>query len=143
MMMVNNNRKYHKTRWYSAHSDKSHTMKEGNNKYLKKLTPNKTVMMKLKNKKTPNKTVKTGVNKKKVNIQQDNNDDTVNNTHSSTKQGSNELVSWYSETSQPQKVISGLKTNFNLSPNYSAQKSSNNSFSELYKISPEKNVHET
>ena len=29
-----------------------------------------------------------------------------------------ELVSWYFEPSQPQRITSGLKTNFNLSPSY-------------------------
>ena len=38
-----------------------------------------------------------------------------------------QLVSWYSEPSQPQQITSGLKkkTNFNLSPRYFAHKSSN------------------
>ena len=35
------------------------------------------------------------------------------------------LVSWYFEPSRPQRIVSGLKTNFSLSPSYSAHKSSN------------------
>ena len=44
------------------------------------------------------------------------------------------LVSWCFEPSQPQRTISGLKTNFNLSPTYSAHKSSNDTFSKIYQI---------
>ena len=36
------------------------------------------------------------------------------------------LVSWCSEPSQPQRITSGLKTNFNLSPSYSFLKSLSN-----------------
>ena len=43
------------------------------------------------------------------------------------------------ESSQPQRIISGLKANFSLSPTYSAPKSSNHKFSEIYKISPDIN----
>ena len=39
------------------------------------------------------------------------------------------LVSRYFESSQPQRITSGLKINFSLSPNYSAHKSSNHKFS--------------
>ena len=39
------------------------------------------------------------------------------------------LLSWYSKPSQQQWIISGLKTNFNPSPSYSARKSSNHKFS--------------
>ena len=35
------------------------------------------------------------------------------------------LVSWYSEPSQPQRIMSGLKTNSNLFPSYSVYKSLN------------------
>ena len=49
------------------------------------------------------------------------------------------LFIWYFEPSQPQRIVSGLKTNFTLSPNYSAHKSSNLKFSRLYKISPDTN----
>ena len=52
-----------------------------------------------------------------------------------------ETVSWYFEPSQPQSIISGLKTNFSLSPSYSAHKSSNQKFSKIYKISPDTNLH--
>ena len=40
-----------------------------------------------------------------------------------------ELVSWYFEPSQPQTIVLGLKTVFNLSPSFSAHKSSNHKFS--------------
>ena len=43
------------------------------------------------------------------------------------------VVGWYIEPSQPQRITSGLKTNFNLSPSYSAYKSSNHIFSNLQK----------
>ena len=52
------------------------------------------------------------------------------------------LDSWCFEPSQPQRIISGLKTNFNLSPSYSAQKSSNHKFFKIYKISPDTNVYQ-
>ena len=45
--------------------------------------------------------------------------------------------------SQPQRIILGLKTNFQLSPNYSAHKSSNHKFSKIYKLSPNINSHKT
>ena len=55
-----------------------------------------------------------------------------------------ELVSWlvnrYFEPSQLQRIISGLKTNLSLSPSCSAHKSSNHSFSKIYKISPNTNL---
>ena len=38
------------------------------------------------------------------------------------------LVSWYFEPSQPQRIMSGLKTNFHLFPSYSVYKSLNNKF---------------
>ena len=38
------------------------------------------------------------------------------------------LVSWYFDSSQTQRITSGLKTMFNLSPTYSARKSSNDKF---------------
>ena len=38
-------------------------------------------------------------------------------------------VRWYFEPSQPQRIISGLRPNFNLCPSYSAHKSSNHKFS--------------
>ena len=47
-----------------------------------------------------------------------------------------QLVSWYFEPSQPQRMISGLKASFNLSPSYCAHKSSSHKFSRVYKISP-------
>ena len=53
------------------------------------------------------------------------------------------LVSWCFEPSQPPRIISGLKTNFNLSPIYSAQKSPNHKFSKIYKISPDTNLYKT
>ena len=51
-----------------------------------------------------------------------------------------ELISWYFEPSQPQRIISALKTNFNLSPSYSAHKSPNHNFSQICKISPDTNI---
>ena len=42
--------------------------------------------------------------------------------HWSVKQG--QLLTWYFEPSQPQRITSGLKTNFTLSPDYSFHKSS-------------------
>ena len=53
-----------------------------------------------------------------------------------TVQCTSHLISWYFEPSQPEKIISGLKTNFNLFPNYSAHKSPNHKFCKIYKISP-------
>ena len=50
-------------------------------------------------------------------------------------------VSWYSEPSQPQRITSGLKSTFNLSPIYSASQSSNHKFSNIYKISLNTNLH--
>ena len=50
-------------------------------------------------------------------------------------------VRWYFEPSQPQRIIiSGLKTYFNLSPSYSANKSSNQKISKICKISPDKKI---
>ena len=57
-----------------------------------------------------------------------------------------QLISWYFEPSQAQRITSGLKqtkTNFNLSPIYSAHKSSNYKFPKNHKTSPNTNVHET
>ena len=51
------------------------------------------------------------------------------------------LVSWYFEPSQPQRIISGLKTNFRLSPIYSTHKSTNHKLSEIYKITPDTNSY--
>ena len=53
------------------------------------------------------------------------------------------LVSWYFEPSQPQRVTSWLKTMFNLSPVYSARKSSNHKLSINHKISHDTNLHKT
>ena len=50
-----------------------------------------------------------------------------------------QLVSWYFEPSQPQRVTSWLKTMFNLAPIYSARKSSNHELSTNHKISPDTN----
>ena len=44
------------------------------------------------------------------------------------------------EPSQPQRIMSGLKTNFNLSPCYCACKSSNHKFSKTYKLSLDTNL---
>ena len=44
------------------------------------------------------------------------------------------LVSWCFEPSQPQRIISELKTKFNLSPTYCAHKSQNHKFPKSYKI---------
>ena len=38
-------------------------------------------------------------------------------------------------------ITSGPKTNFNLSPGYSAHKSSNHKFSKIYKISPDSDTN--
>ena len=46
-----------------------------------------------------------------------------------------QLVSWYFELSQPKKITSRLKTMFNLSPIYSARKSSNRKLIKTHKIS--------
>ena len=53
------------------------------------------------------------------------------------------FVSWYFEPSEPQRITSGLKTNFNLSASYSAHNSSNHKFSKIYKVSPDTNLYET
>ena len=53
------------------------------------------------------------------------------------------LVSWYFEPSQPQRVTSWLKTKFNLTPIYSARKSSNHKLSINHKISHDTNLHKT
>ena len=45
------------------------------------------------------------------------------------------------EPSQPQRIISGLKTNFSLSPSYSAYQPSNHKFCKVYKISPDINLY--
>ena len=56
----------------------------------------------------------------------------------------NNLVGWNFKPSQPPTIIlSGLKTNLNLSPDYSAHKSSNHRFSQTYKNSPDTNVYKT
>ena len=47
-----------------------------------------------------------------------------------------QLVNWYFELSQPQRITSQLKTMFNLSPIYSACKSSNHKLFKNHKISP-------
>ena len=52
-------------------------------------------------------------------------------------------VSWYFEPSQSQRIISGLKTNFSLSPNHSVHKSSKHKFSEIFKICSDTNSHKT
>ena len=49
-----------------------------------------------------------------------------------------QLVSWYFEPSQPQRATSWLKTMFNLTPIYSARKSSNHKLSINHKISTDK-----
>ena len=54
-----------------------------------------------------------------------------------------QLVSWYSEPSQPQRVTSWLKTMFSLSPIYSARKSLNHRLSISRKINPDTNLHKT
>ena len=53
-----------------------------------------------------------------------------------------QLVSWYFEPSQPQRVTLWLKTMFNLAPIYHACKSSNHKLSKNHKISPDTNLHE-
>ena len=57
--------------------------------------------------------------------------------------GASELVSWYFELSQPQRITSQPETMFNLSPIYSACKSSNHTSSKNHKISPDTNPHKT
>ena len=49
----------------------------------------------------------------------------------------------HSELSQPQKIISRLETNFNLSPSYFAHKSANQKFSKIYEISLDANLYKT
>ena len=51
------------------------------------------------------------------------------------------FVRWYFEPSQPQMIISGLKTTFSLSPSHSAHRSSNRKFSKVYKVSPDTDSH--
>ena len=50
------------------------------------------------------------------------------------------LIRWYFEPSRTQRIISGLKTNFNLSPTYSAHKSSNQKPSKIHKLRPDTNL---
>ena len=52
-------------------------------------------------------------------------------------------VRWYFEPSQPQRITSWLKTMFNLSPIYSARKSSNPKLSINHKFSSDTNLHRT
>ena len=52
-------------------------------------------------------------------------------------------VSQSFEPSQPQGIVSGLKTNLTLSITYSAHKSSNHKFSKIYQISPDTNLSKT
>ena len=59
------------------------------------------------------------------------------------KERKGELVSWYFEPSQPQRVTSWLETMVNLSPIYSARKSSNHKLSIDHKISHDTNLHKT
>ena len=47
-----------------------------------------------------------------------------------------ELINWYFEPSQPQRITSRLKTMFNLSPIYSTRKSSNHKLFKNHEISP-------
>ena len=54
-----------------------------------------------------------------------------------------QLVSWYFEPSQPQKIKSGLKTLFSQFPIYSAHKSSNHKLPKNHKISPDTNLQIT
>ena len=51
------------------------------------------------------------------------------------------IVSWYFELSQPQRITSWLKTMFNLSLIDFACKSSNQKLSPNHKISPDTNLH--
>ena len=57
-----------------------------------------------------------------------------------------DLVSWYFEPSQPQRITLQLKTMFNLFPIYSARKPSNHKLSINHKINPDtiyikQNIH--
>ena len=54
------------------------------------------------------------------------------------RQREGKLVNWYFQPSQPQRITSRLKTVFNLSPIYSARKSSNHKLFKNHKISPSK-----
>ena len=54
-----------------------------------------------------------------------------------------QLVSWYFEPSQPQRVTSWLRTMFNPSSIYLARKSSNHKLSINHKISHDTNLHKT
>ena len=47
------------------------------------------------------------------------NDDCSDDDNSVDDDDDDELVSWCFEPSQPQRITSGLKTNFSLSPSYS------------------------
>ena len=47
-----------------------------------------------------------------------------------------ELINWYFEPSQPQRITSRLKTMFSLSPIYSTRKSSNHKLFKNHEISP-------
>ena len=53
------------------------------------------------------------------------------------------IVSWYFEPSQPQRVTSWLKTMFNLTPIYSARKSTNHKLTINHKIRHDTNLHKT
>ena len=55
--------------------------------------------------------------------------------------GGIQLVGWYFEPSQPQRITSRPKTMFHLSPVYSARKSSNHKFPQNHKIRPDTNPH--
>ena len=55
----------------------------------------------------------------------------------------NQLVSCCFESSQPQRTTSGLKTMFNLSPIYSAHKSSMKKLSQNHEIGADTNVQKT
>ena len=54
-----------------------------------------------------------------------------------------QLVKWDFEPSQPQRITSQPKTMFNLSPIYSACKSSNHKLSKNHKISPDTGLQKT
>ena len=54
-----------------------------------------------------------------------------------------ELLSWYFEPSQPQRITSRLKKKFNLSAIHSARKSSNHKSTQNHKINPDTNLHKT
>ena len=60
-----------------------------------------------------------------------------------TKTWFEQFVSWYFAPSLPQRIRSELKTNTTLSLCYSAHKSSNHTFSKIYKISPDTNFYKT